>query len=263
MSFPFFLYKLAGALAVPPGLLCLLLFLAAGAALCPPRRPRLGAFLGVLALGVYVLSCPFGERLVTAPLENRFAPSRPRDDGPTAVVVLGGGVRYDETGEPFLPGAYTLERLVAAEEATRDRDWPVFCCGGRVQGGSGGTEGDLMARFLRHRDPRREVVAETGSRTTWENLIQVGEILRRRGIRRVVLVTNAFHMPRSLATAQRLLKGFEVYPWPAGRLTDRSPLGAADFLPLSLNGSVLGLREWVGLGAYEVLGRLRGSDDSR
>ena len=45
MSFPFFLYKLAGALAVPPGLLCLLLFLAAGAALRPPRRPRLGAFL--------------------------------------------------------------------------------------------------------------------------------------------------------------------------------------------------------------------------
>ena len=40
-------------------------------------------------------------------------------------------------------------------------------------------------------------------------------------------------------------------------------LGAADYLPLSLNASVLGLREWVGLGVYEVFGRFRRSGESR
>lgn len=263
MSPAFFLYKLLGALVVPPGLLCLLLALTSAAAWRRPRRPALAVTLGALALGVYVLSCPFGERLVTAPLEDRVRPSLPEGDAPAAVVVLGGGVRYDERGEPTLPGAYTLERLVTAAEVARDRGWPLFCCGGRVQGGKGGSEGDLMARVLRSWNPGVAVTAETGSRTTWENLVRVGTLLQERHIRRVVLVTSTFHMPRSLASARRLLPGLEVHPWPAGRLTDRAPLGAADYLPLSLNASVLGLREWVGLGAYEVFGRFRRSGESR
>jgi uncharacterized SAM-binding protein YcdF (DUF218 family) len=73
------------------------------------------------------------------------------------------------------------------------------------------------------------------------------------GFDAVVVVTNAFHMKRSLWCAEKALRDVKVYPWPVGRLSDDRLLDALDFLPDSLHESVLGLREYLGLVAYHVI----------
>jgi uncharacterized SAM-binding protein YcdF (DUF218 family) len=109
-----------------------------------------------------------------------------------------------------------------------------------------------MAEAIRRFDPGAPIRLEDRSRTTWENLRNLAPLLAASGIREVVLVTSAFHMPRALETARRALPGLRVRPWPVGPMVDASPLGPADFLPFSMNVSTLGLRERVGSLAYRL-----------
>ena len=89
---------------------------------------------------------------------------------------------------------------------------------------------------------------EGESRNTAENASLSAAILRAAGIRRVVLVTQAFHMPR----AARLFRaaGLEVVPAPTHfKTAGRSPLGPLDLLPQSnaLRNSYFALHEWLGI----------------
>ncbi|WP_281745167.1 YdcF family protein [Thermanaerovibrio acidaminovorans] len=260
MSTLFFLYKLAGALAVPPGifvLACLLM------ALCCLRQPRRwGLLLACLATGIaiYSASCDWSARFITGPLEDMYeSHPLPTDDG--VIVLLGGGVRYDRDLKPYQLGNYTSVRVLKALQLHRDTGWPIVCCGGnpRLDPDPEASEANLMAQTLMDMGAT-QVYREGRSRTTWENLVNALPILRRLNRRNVVIVTSSFHMPRAIMTARAVLKGFDVYPHQAGRLTDRSPMDPISFLPLSMSETCLGLREWVGMGAYRVMSLLRRSD---
>jgi len=84
------------------------------------------------------------------------------------------------------------------------------------------------------------------SRDTAENAREMQRLLGPEGVRRIALVTDAWHMPRSVLAFQAA--GFEVVPAPTGFPSTRTrPL--LEWLPsaegLSLSRQVL--REWVGL----------------
>ena len=86
-----------------------------------------------------------------------------------------------------------------------------------------------------------------------QNAVLSAAILRNAGIQRVVLVTQAFHMPRAV----RLFRaaGLEVVPAPTQfKTAGRSPLGPLDLLPQSnaLRNSYYALHEWLGLLVYGV-----------
>ena len=52
--------------------------------------------------------------------------------------------------------------------------------------------------------PAERIELEERSRNTFENALYTAVILRRRGWRRVAVVTDAFHMPRALYVFRRL-----------------------------------------------------------
>jgi uncharacterized SAM-binding protein YcdF (DUF218 family) len=70
-----------------------------------------------------------------------------------------------------------------------------------------------------------------------------------------LLVTSAFHMPRSMGLFRKV--GFEVTPWPVDyRTTGRERFGLAQDNPIdSLEITQLAVREWLGLLAYRLSGR--------
>ena len=89
----FFLYKLAGMVVTLPGLLLILMFLAAlWAFRGPSRKPVLGLFLLLLACGLTFLSTPLGVRKVLLPLETAIESSLPPSDKDALVMVLSGGL---------------------------------------------------------------------------------------------------------------------------------------------------------------------------
>jgi uncharacterized SAM-binding protein YcdF (DUF218 family) len=114
--------------------------------------------------------------------------------------------------------------------------------------------------------PAEAVWLESASRNTYENAVYSRHILEQNGIRRIILVTSAFHMPRSVALFEH--QGLEVIPAPTDFRTtqaDWEMLAHGDIRNLVFNllpGPdnllliTLALKEYLGLLIYRLRGWL-------
>lgn len=239
----------------------LAMFLAlAGAVFSLLRWRRLGAFSAAAAFLVLFLSgwTTLGA-LLLQPLEERFQRPGNVPDTVAGIIVLGGGF---EGAINLARGGYELnasaDRFVeAAILAHRFPTLPVI-----VSGGSGSVflegEGDAQTapRLLEGLgvDPAR-IRLEGRSRDTFENARFTRELVQPGDGQTWLLITSAFHMPRSVALFRA--QGFDVVPWPADyRTTGREGIGLShDNVLDSLANTTTGLREWIGLFAYRLTGR--------
>lgn len=170
-----------------------------------------------------------------------------------AVVVLGGGVlpQAPEYGVPQ-PSSASLERLRYGVRLARQASLPLAFTGGRGWGGNGAASEAQAARLAAKHDFGFELRwAEDQSRDTHENAVRTAALLQPEGIRRVVVVTDAWHLPRAVRQFERA--GFTVLAAPTGQAftTERTAL---EWLPsakgLTLSRQVL--REWIALRALAL-----------
>lgn len=209
--------------------------------------------LGFLAIGLLPV-----DRLLLGPLETRF--QRPAEP-PAAVrgiVVLGGAVDpvlARATGDMGLLDA--AERLLAGAELARLHPDAVLL----HAGGSGlllrqdVTEAEAAARvFAAAGLPEGRVVYESASRNTWENAVLGREAVRPLPGETWILVTSAFHMPRSVGVFRAV--GWDVVPWPVDhRVALGEPSAPALDVARRLSALHLAVHEYVGLAAYRLSGR--------
>ena len=215
------------ALLLPPAPLLLLAL--AGALLLGARR-RSGWLLTGLALaGLWLSACSgFGELLSRALLHPpaALAPARidalRRDARAThdiAIVVLGAGreILAPEYGLGSLPPE-ALERLRYGLWLGRETGIPVAFSGGSSFGSTeGASEAQIAARIAASDFARPLRWAEGESRDTRENAARTVALLRPTGVRQIVLVTHAWHMPRALRAFQAAGAGrFGVVAAPMG-----------------------------------------------
>lgn len=200
-----------------PLLASLLLAASAGVLLWRGRR-RSGALLLAAALGwLWLWSTPAFSNWFRATLEQRY-PAAPLAQLPTAdaIVVLGG----------LVEGAAPPERLDPNLGAAADRIWHaarlyragkapwVLANGGNLPwSGIEQPESAIMAELLQELGvPAAAILRESSSRTTRENRDRSLPILHAHGVRRILLVTSALHMPRALALFRAT--DLEVIPAP-------------------------------------------------
>jgi len=252
MELSFFFYKLVKSALVPPGLFVSIALFLSVLAFRKPRKPFLGFCLLVFATILWVLAAPLGVRLILAPLEESFKPSLPEAGNPV-VMVLGGGSRYGEGHEDVEPKPYSLQRVMGAFSLSKTHEWPILLTGTRPADPDYISEARAMAKTLREMCFKGTILLEEESRTTWENFEKSAELIDIYGFDAVIVVTNAFHMKRSIWCATQNLPNVGIYPWPVGKLSDKRTLDALDFLPDSLHETILGLREYIGLAAYYFL----------
>jgi uncharacterized SAM-binding protein YcdF (DUF218 family) len=103
--------------------------------------------------------------------------------------------------------------------------------------------------------PSTALLTEGESINTRENALASHALLTPRGIRRILLVTSAVHMPRAAAAFRKA--GFEVAPAPADFRTGwAKPNQILRWAPTpqSLFNSSAALHEWVGLWVYRLRG---------
>ena len=178
------------------------------------RRPGLGTTLGVVGIGTLLaMSLP----VVSDAVQRRLEVYPPLDlSGPVeagAVVVLAGGVRRAPiAGAPDEPSTFTLERLAHGVEVSRRTGLPLLLSGGPVVGGA--PESEAMQAAARRYFGAEARWLETRSRTTAENAAYTAALLRAEGIERIVLVTSAGHMRRSVAQFEA--QGLVPVPAPIG-----------------------------------------------
>lgn len=100
------------------------------------------------------------------------------------------------------------------------------------------------------------LVLESRSRNTYENAVFTRRMVSPEPGETWLLVTSAFHMPRAKALFDKA--GFPTVPWPVDyRTTGREGIGLLRDNPLdSLQTTTLAIREWTGLLAYRLTGRI-------
>ncbi|MFN3546411.1 MAG: YdcF family protein [Mesorhizobium sp.] len=222
------------------------------------RLAATAAGLGFLVLAISGWTT--AGALMLHPLEDRF--SRPaelpkRIDG---IVVLGGGF---EGGVNRVRGGYELnasgDRFVeAAALALRFPEAKVLVSGGAgalILEGEG--DGETAPRLLEALGvDRARLLLDNEARNTEENAAFSKRMANPQEGETWLLVTSAFHMPRSVGLFRKA--GFPVVPWPADyRTSGAERIGLAeDNIFDSTQNTALAIREWIGLVAYWKTGRI-------
>jgi uncharacterized SAM-binding protein YcdF (DUF218 family) len=255
----YYLSKIAWLFLQPLSMTAILIGLGVIALLLAWRRIAAAAML--LAFLVLFLSAwtTLGA-LLLQPLEDRFARPAEIPADVAGIIVLGGGFEgavnaarggyeMNSAGDRFVETAVLARRLPGAKVV--------------VTGGSGALlltgepDGDIAPRLLEALGvARNRMVLENQSRNTEENARFTREILQPDSGQNWLLVTSAFHMPRSMALFRKA--GFEVIAWPVDYRTagTEGPGLARDNAIDSLENTTLAIREWLGLAAYWMTGRI-------
>ncbi|MDY7219238.1 YdcF family protein [Denitrificimonas sp. JX-1] len=213
-------------LAFPPSCFLLLLILSL---LIRKRWPKLAITSCLMSIiGLYIMSLPITVEYAARVLETETAldpvhwPSLSQHAD--AIVVLGGG---RETNDPAWqndqPSLMAMQRIRYAARIAKASQLPLLTSGG-LHYGQPPSEAQIMADIFTQDFALTTRWLEGESRTTWENARFSAAMLQAEGVHRIVLVTQAWHMPRSRWSYEQF--GFEVISAPVGFLSgpNRRPL---------------------------------------
>jgi uncharacterized SAM-binding protein YcdF (DUF218 family) len=254
----FFVFtKVLGTLALPSNLLTI--GIGVGAVLLCTRWRTLGRRLAIVFAGLLAVVgiLPVGSWLLM-PLENRFPADPPLPLGLAGVIVLGGAPRVDVSaarGQPVFSDA--AERMTALVEL--EKRLPgipiVFTGGSATLSRSSMTEAEIVAQFLERQrvDPGR-VILEARSRNTHENAVFTHALIAPEPGSCWLLVTSAYHMPRSVGVFREA--GWRVLPYPVDfRTTGEMDVLDARGVGQRLSELDLAARAWAALAVYALTGR--------
>ncbi|MEM8717706.1 MAG: YdcF family protein [Cyanobacteria bacterium P01_G01_bin.39] len=260
-----FLSKLLPLFVFPLGLSCLLLLLALWLNFKRSRRAWIPTSLALIILLTAGNSRVASNLL--ASLEHQY---RPLVTMPTAeaIVILGGATRNQEPPRVLPDLNESGDLLLYGAKLYQDGAAPlIILSGGRFDWYGGDTsEASSMAEVLKLMGvPRNAMILESQSLNTHENASYTKKILERENIKRILLVTSAAHMPRSLAIFNK--QGIDAIPAPADYIMSDRDLVKHQFSRESLLLSLLpnsgnlentsnALREYLGMFIYRLRGWL-------
>lgn len=250
--------KLFWLVAEPINLLVLLGLL--GIALSLTRFAPPGRGLMVIALLVVgVIGFSPVSTLLLQPLESRF-PLPPKDmPAPAGIIVLGGAVDEDLTAARGVPTLLPSgARMIAG--AALARRFPtarlIFTGGFASFSGHGLAEAPVARDiWLSLGVPASQITIEDRARNTWENGVFTRALLHPKPDETYLLVTSAWHMPRSMGIFRRL--GYKVVAYPVdyrsfGDARDQHPPYRALDGMMNFDDA---MHEWIGLVAYHLRGK--------
>jgi uncharacterized SAM-binding protein YcdF (DUF218 family) len=258
-----FLSKLLPLFLYPLGLACLL---CCAAMVLMWKRSRWAPVPVALALVVLLLaSNGWVATSLVRSLEWQYIPQAelPVSD---AIVVLGGGTKPAFPPRPTVDLSEAGDRVLYGAQLYRQGKAPLaIVSGGRIDWRGGGTpESKDMAAILSTLGvPKSAIIQDPNSFNTHDNAVNVRKILDAKQLRRVLLVTSAMHMPRSLAIFRR--QGIEAIPAPTDFLVtqpDARESGSStqaillNLLPDSgrLDKTTQALKEYIGTVIYRLRG---------
>lgn len=261
-----YLSKLLPLFFYPLGLACMSLLV--GLILLLRRPSRIATFWIALALTILLLSSNgWISNLLVQSLEWQNRPTEiPIAE---AIVVLGGATKSALPPRPGVDLNEHGDRVIYAAQLYRQKKAPVIILsGGRIDwsGSTGNSESADMASILTSIGiPNDAIIQDPNSLNTYQNAFYVQKILSSRNIHRVLLVTSALHMPRSLLIFKR--QGVDAIPAPTdflvseGEMRDLTSTPKAAILNIlpdsdNLNKFTDALKEYVGMAVYRLRGWL-------
>lgn len=260
-----FLSKLLPLFVYPLGLACGLLVLAL---ILLWQRPRwaAGAIATALAL-LLIASSTWTETWLVSSLERQYRSLQPIPSA-DAIVVLGGGVRPSVPPRPWVEVAEAGDRILYGAHLLQQGKAPLLILsGGRIDWKEGGPpeSSDMATLAMAMGVPKTAILEDPTSLNTYQNAVNVKAILDQRQLKRILLVTSASHMPRSIAIFRR--QGIEAIPVPTDFLisdqsiTELQTTSQAKLLAILPDAAHLynvsrAMKEYLGLLVYRLRGWL-------
>ncbi|MBJ26178.1 MAG: hypothetical protein CL567_00785 [Alphaproteobacteria bacterium] len=201
---------------------------------------------------IYLVNTPFLSTIISIPLIANPAIENPTNlNGAEAIVVLGGGLRKSASeylGIDTIDGN-ALERVRYGAYLKKNSGLPVLLTGGITA--SSTSEARAMSNTLKNEFNVLATWLEEKSMNTKENAKFSWEILSKEKIFKIVLVTNDYHMQRSVLEFESV--GFQIIPGPVNPTNDFN-IRLLSFLPngKSLNSFKTYVHEWLGILWYYI-----------
>lgn len=218
-------------------------------------RRMLGIFLVWSSVLIMLVISVFPvANYLLEPLEQRFPqPDLTEITKPIAgIIILGGAenaVLTARYGAPQFSDAAERMMVIPKLDQAFPRSKIIFSGGSSAIVNNQFLGGDVARMWLSELKLSSEFIIEENARNTVENALYTREVIieKELGIEgKWVLVTSAFHMPRSVGVFRKI--GLDVIPYPVDYR-----VGGNDFrINLNANMSELNtaVREWIGLVAY-------------
>ncbi|WP_395540639.1 YdcF family protein [Neotabrizicola sp. sgz301269] len=212
-------------------------------------------FVLLLGFTLFPLASP-----LLAGLELQYPPNPPLPEKVDGIIVLGGA---EDTGAYARWGVVGLnqggERMTAGVDlARRFPDAKLIFTGGTASlvYNDAHTLPSAMTKalWLSLGVPEAQIVLEDRSRNTSENAIFTRDLIQPQEGQVWLLVTSAFHMPRSIETFQR--NGWTgLIPWPVDFRSGNQTFRLEWRLDDHLQDADVALKEYLGLLAYRWAGK--------
>ncbi len=257
MSLFFLASKLAWLLISPDHLTALLIIIGTICLFCKAYKKATTLFVILTFLICGITFLPLGEWL-SYPLEKRYPIIDKLPDSVDGVIVLGGAgnmktsvqwksPQVNQSAERFL----TFIRLVKHYPEARH----LFTSG----------SGNIMEQDFKGTDVGKalfknqgldinKILFESQSRNTHENGIYSFDLVQPKPDETWLLITSAFHMPRSVGVFEKM--GWQVIPFPVDFNTNPDHLVRLTFnFGGNLQDLDMALHEWTGLIVYYLTGK--------
>jgi len=220
-----------------------------------PHRRLAGYVLSMVAVSMFYL---FSIPLVSSALMSDLEPYPALDEKTLdtqkaqAIVVLAGGRDHKaaEYGGDTV-SYFSLQRARYAAWLHRRTHLPLIISGGSTKGEQR-SEAALIRQVLEQEFHVGVDALEEQSKTTYFNAKFTSELLKKKGIKRILLVSHAWHMPRAVEAFQYF--GIDVVPAPTAFEGYNSPrFDLSDIVPdaRALHYTALALHEIVGRWWYQ------------
>lgn len=229
-----FIYNFVSSLLMPPGIFIAIVFSISIYSIRKPALRVLGIMLMIVSIAMYVTSIPIFAFTVNNIIEHIYKRQLPPRNVKVAVVVLSGGVSKDENRQPFQPSITTMERLFAAVKLSKENPSCEFLImsGCDPFGESDISIAEVMKNAAETMDCHAKIIIEDKSRNTDENLEYSAEIIKRLGVKHVVIVTSNSHMERAMNFAHKYIpNNIKIYAYPSGGYKPEVALSYEMFLP--------------------------------
>ncbi|NEN96026.1 MAG: YdcF family protein [Moorea sp. SIO1F2] len=276
-----FISKLLPLFLYPLGLACVLLVVALVMSWRNPRWVPIPVALALIVL--LVSSNTWVTNSLIRSLEWQYLPTSELPEA-DVIVILGGATKPPFPPRPTPEVDEAGDRVLYGAQLYREGKAPwVIPAGGRIVWGSSSNnssqrlssqsaqssqrlapESEDMAQILEDLGvPRVAIIQESRSLNTHQNAVNVRKILDQRDLRKVLLVTSAIHMPRSVLVFRR--QGIDVIPAPTDFLVSQYELdepnssSQAALLHSLPNADQLSritraIKEYIGIVAYRIRG---------
>ena len=257
-----FLYSVLLKFLYPTSVALVLLVVAA---LAGRRRALRRTAFGLALVVLFVCGNGWVVHSLVRSLEWRYLPPDPVPAA-DAIVVLSGGLHALRPPRPTVEVSEAGDRVLYAAELFRQGRAPQVIATGGVGTGSLAqrAESEEMADLLVMIGvPRSALVVETQSQNTHEHGVYLCPMFAERGVRRVLLVTSAIHMRRSMGAFRRSCPDVEYIAAPTDfRITEGLPAPwyrhVVNLLPTphAYADFSAATHEYIGMGYYWLRGWL-------